>query len=67
MKKLLLISFAILFSFSFSYSQNFINGVIVYENQSGETRPLTGVTVYWLNTSLGTLSDTDGNYEDPFI
>jgi len=65
MKKLLLISFAILFSFSFSYSQNFINGVIVYENQSGETRPLTGVTVYWLNTSLGTLSDTDGNYKIP--
>jgi outer membrane receptor for ferrienterochelin and colicin len=65
MKKLLLITFAILFSFSFSYSQNFINGVIVYENQSGETRPLTGVTVYWLNTSLGTLSDTDGNYKIP--
>ncbi|MDB4148629.1 TonB-dependent receptor [Flavobacteriaceae bacterium] len=65
MKKLLLISFAILFSFSFSYSQNFINGVIVYENQSGETHPLTGVTVYWLNTSLGTLSDTDGNYKIP--
>ena len=65
MKKLLLISFAILFSFSFSYSQNFINGVIVYEKQSGETRPLTGVTVYWLNTSLGTLSDTDGNYKIP--
>ena len=65
MKKLLLISFAILFSFSFSYSQNFINGVIVYENQSGETRPLTGVTVYWLNTSLGTLSDNNGNYEIP--
>ena len=65
MKKLVLISFAILFSYSFSYSQNFINGVIVYENQSGETLPLTGVTVYWLNTSLGTLSDTDGNYKIP--
>ena len=65
MKKLVLISCAILFSYSFSYSQNFINGVIVYENQSGETLPLTGVTVYWLNTSLGTLSDTDGNYKIP--
>jgi len=65
MKKLLLISFAILFNFSFSYSQNFINGAIVYENQSGETLPLNGVTVYWLNTSLGTLSDTNGNYKIP--
>ena len=64
-KLLLLISFAFLFSFSFTYSQNFINGTIVYENQFGETLPFSGVTVYWLNTSLGTLSDIDGNYEIP--
>ena len=64
-KLLLLISFAFLLSFSFTYSQNFINGTIVYENQFGETLPFSGVTVYWLNTSLGTLSDIDGNYEIP--
>ena len=64
-KLLLLISFAFLLSFSFTYSQNFINGTIVYENQFGETLPFSGVTVYWLNTSSGTLSDIDGNYEIP--
>ena len=64
-KLLLLISFAFLLSFSFTYSQNFINGTIFYENQFGETLPFSGVTVYWLNTSSGTLSDIDGNYEIP--
>ncbi len=64
-KLLLLISFAFLLSFSFTYSQNFINGTIVYENQFGETLPFSRSYCLLAKYKLGTLSDIDGNYEIP--
>ena len=64
MKKIILLSFLFfLFSFSVTYSQNFVKGIIYYENSSGRKVPLSGVSVFWENTSLGTLSDDSGNYK----
>ncbi|MDG1791652.1 MAG: carboxypeptidase-like regulatory domain-containing protein, partial [Flavobacteriaceae bacterium] len=58
---LILITF--LLQFSISFSQNYIEGVVSDENESGEIIPFPGVTVFWENTSIGTLTDIDGNYK----
>ena len=62
------LSFILVFSFITNtvYSQkNIFKGNVTFETESNEKQPLNGVTVYWLNTSLGTLSDNNGNYEIP--
>ena len=62
------LSFILVFSFITNtvYSQkNILKGNVTFITESNEKQPLTGVTVYWLNTSLGTLSDNNGNYEIP--
>jgi len=58
---LILITF--LLQVSISFSQNYIEGVISYENESGEIIPFPGVTVFWENTTVGTLTNIDGNYK----
>ena len=62
------LSFILVFSFITNtvYSQKSIfKGNVTFETESNEKQPLNGVTVYWLNTSIGTLSDNNGNYEIP--
>ena len=48
---------------SIGFSQDYIEGVISYKNESGEIIPLPGVTIFWQNTSTGTISNIDGNYK----
>ncbi|WP_406682815.1 TonB-dependent receptor [Seonamhaeicola sp. MEBiC1930] len=59
MKKILyiLIMFPIIIT-----SQNSISGVIMEANDKNETIPLAGANVYWLNTSIGTVTDIDGKF-----
>jgi outer membrane receptor for ferrienterochelin and colicin len=45
------------------YSQNIIEGQISYSNDLGENTPLIGVSIYWKDTSIGTLSDIDGKFK----
>ena len=56
--KLLLILF---FPF-FLFSQEKISGTISETNNAKEI-PLGGANVYWLNTSVGTVTDFEGNFE----
>ena len=66
MKNFLSFILFFLLSFNFTYSQdNIFTCNIYFVNDSNEIEPLNGVTVYWLNTSIGTLSDIDGNYKIP--
>jgi len=66
MKKFLSFILFFLLSFNITYSQdNIFTGNIDFVNDSNEKESLNGVTVYWLNTSIGTLSDIDGNYKIP--
>lgn len=58
-----LISFFLLVTFINSFSQKSIDGNVTYLDVSGEYLPLSGVTIIWENTSLGTLTDTNGNYK----
>lgn len=44
------------------FSQEKIGGTIT-ENINNEEVPLSGANVYWLNTSVGTVTDFEGNFE----
>ncbi len=44
------------------FSQEKISGIIT-ENYNNEEVPLSGANVYWLNTSVGTVTDFDGKFE----
>jgi len=64
MKKLRAIILLILSFYSLNiYSQNIIEGQISYSNDLGENTPLIGVSIYWKDTSIGTLSDIDGKFK----
>jgi outer membrane receptor for ferrienterochelin and colicins len=43
-------------------SQAKISGMIMEANEQNEHRGLAGANVYWLNTSIGTVTDIDGKF-----
>ncbi|WP_460218040.1 TonB-dependent receptor [Psychroserpens sp. MEBiC05023] len=45
-----------------SLSQDKIEGVILEANTNNETIPLAGANVFWLNTSVGAVTDLDGKF-----
>lgn len=47
------------------FSQEKIIGIITETNNLEEV-PLGGANVYWLNTSVGTVTDFEGNFEIPY-
>ncbi|MEC3905573.1 TonB-dependent receptor [Tamlana sp. 2201CG12-4] len=47
---------------AFLFSQNKIEGVIMEANNENEQIGLPGANVYWLNTSVGTVTDIDGKF-----
>ncbi len=49
----------------FVHAQESIKGLIL-EVLDGKEVPLTGANVYWLNTSIGTLTDADGKFSLPY-
>ena len=62
MKKFIYI--LLVFPLSF-FSQEKISGV-VSETINNKEVPLSGANVYWLNTSIGTVTDFDGYFEIPY-
>ena len=64
MEKLRVLILLILSFYSLNiYSQNIIEGQISYSNDLGVNTPLIGVSIYWKDTSIGTLSDIDGKFK----
>lgn len=57
--------YTILFS-SITYlsvlGQDYLQGVVVEEDQKGNFNPLIGVNIYWLNNNIGTTTDTSGSF-----
>ncbi|GAA3603037.1 TonB-dependent receptor [Flavivirga amylovorans] len=47
-------------------SQNKISGIIMEANEKNEPIGLPGANVYWLNTSVGTVTDIDGKFSIPY-
>ena len=44
------------------FSQDTINGMIMEANDKNEHIGLAGANVYWLDTTIGTVTDVDGNF-----
>lgn len=49
-----------------SYSQEFLTGKISYIDKENKSVSLEGVSVYWLDSSVGVISDQNGFYSIPF-
>ena len=48
------------------FSQEKIIGKIMEANEKGFHVSLNGANVYWLDTSVGTITDIDGNFSLPY-
>ena len=49
----------------FVHAQESLKGLVL-EVIDGKEVPLTGANVYWLNTSIGTMTDADGKFSVPY-
>ncbi len=49
-----------------TFSQSNLEGVILEANEKNEKIGLLGANVYWLDTSIGTTTDFDGNFTIPY-
>ena len=49
-----------------SFSQNEIKGLIMEANDKNEQIGLQGANVFWLNTSVGAITDIDGKFTVPY-
>ena len=49
-----------------AFTQNEVKGMIMEANDKNEHRPLPGANVYWLNTTVGTVTDIDGEFSVPY-
>ncbi len=47
-------------------SQTELKGIIHEANQNNKPMPLLGANVFWLNTSIGSTTDIDGNFTIPY-
>lgn len=50
----------------FAFSQDKISGMIMEANEKNEHIGLAGANVYWLNTSVGTVTNIDGKFTIPY-
>jgi outer membrane receptor for ferrienterochelin and colicin len=48
------------------FSQEDLKGMVMEANQKNEPIPLPGANVHWLNTTVGTVTDIDGNFTIPY-
>ena len=48
------------------FSQEELKGVILEANEKNEQIPLPGANVYWLNTTIGDVTDIDGKFRIPY-
>ena len=59
----LLINLIVFFISFMTFSQNHIEGNVTYINEFGDKRPLDGVSIFWEDTSTGTLSNINGDFK----
>ena len=61
-----LLLFLLLFTPSLLFSQEKLIGKIMEVDENGYHVSLNGANVYWLDTSIGTITDIDGNFSIPY-
>jgi outer membrane receptor for ferrienterochelin and colicin len=64
MKKLAILAFILIPVFSFS--QEKIDGMIMEVSEENKSIPVAGANVYWLNTTVGDVTDFDGKFTIPY-
>ncbi|MCK0108660.1 TonB-dependent receptor [Flavobacteriaceae bacterium S0825] len=50
----------------FMFSQEELKGIIFEANEKNEQIPLPGANVYWLNSTVGDVTDIDGKFSVPY-
>ena len=50
----------------FLFSQNEIKGLVMEQNSKNQRIPLPGANVFWLNTTVGTMTSDDGSFKLPY-
>ncbi|PWI29373.1 TonB-dependent receptor [Flavobacteriaceae bacterium LYZ1037] len=50
----------------FSFSQERLNGTIMEVNEQNKQVPIAGANVYWLETTVGDVTDFDGKFTIPY-
>ncbi|GGG32450.1 TonB-dependent receptor [Bizionia arctica] len=50
----------------FSFSQETLKGMIMEVNEQNKHTPITGANVYWLDTTVGSVTDFDGKFTLPY-
>jgi outer membrane receptor for ferrienterochelin and colicin len=53
--------------FSSGFAQEPLRGFIGEKDEKGKEHPLVGVSIYWLGTSRGIMTDTNGFFTLPFV
>ena len=61
-----LVLYILLCTPSLLFSQELLKGMIMEANEKGDPIGLSGANVYWLDTSIGTITDIDGNFSIPY-
>ncbi|HMC00819.1 MAG TPA: TonB-dependent receptor [Flavobacteriaceae bacterium] len=49
-----------------AFTQSEVKGMIMEANDKNEHIPLPGANVYWLDTTIGTVTDIDGKFSVPY-
>jgi len=49
-----------------AYGQEFLEGRVIDASAKSEPKGLAGANVYWLDTTIGTVTDFDGNFQIPY-
>ena len=52
---------------SSAFAQELLKGFVGEKDEKGYEHPLVGVSAYWLGTSRGTMTDTNGFFTIPFV
>ena len=57
----------LVFPLSSALAQELLKGFVGEKDEKGNEHPLVGVNAYWLGTSRGTITDTNGFFMLPFV
>ncbi|RKE98255.1 TonB-dependent receptor [Ichthyenterobacterium magnum] len=49
-----------------AFSQSNVEGVVIDAGETQKVVPVVGANVYWLNTTVGTITDINGKFSIPF-
>ncbi|HBI39812.1 MAG TPA: TonB-dependent receptor, partial [Tenacibaculum sp.] len=60
-----IVGITILLINSICYSQVTFKGKVLYTNEKGNEEAVPGVSVFWLNTQIGTITNDDGTFTIP--